>query len=589
MTHPVEFENVHRAFDERRVLRGLTLRVPQGSVYALLGRNGAGKTTAIRVALGLLEPMAGRSSLLGVDSRSIDGAVRDRIGFVSEGHKMEELRTVDRTLQYEQATRGRFDRGYADAWIQRLGLSKGARVSMLSRGQRAQLGLVLALAGRPELLLFDDPALGLDVVMRRELIDVLIDLLADGEATVLMTTHVFSDVERLADHIGILEDGALIVNTPREELRRRVRRCFVKGDSESLPELAGMLGCRSTLEGHELLLLDPDETDLRVAFGDRMSELCVPSLEELFIALTTRRQGSDVHRIRSAAEKRGAGMSRYYRLALREIAPAAIVVGGVSLVTLLFADFTRNFVLPDGDLGKGMLLLWSACGFLFGLLAAVWDDVRGTRDYAAHRDVSLGRQMVLHHGAALPAIAPRRHRRAAARRGRAEELPRSQRAAARRLTPRGGGHARHDRARRIRRRLLDRQPADPGRRADRRRARRLGRAVHRQRLPVAGGAGPGRGREGALHRLPARGRGGVPDRGSARRACGSRRRPAVADRLVDAPLRPRERHPRRRGEQLGAGVPAASPDVAVRELPVRGRAAGGRRPRASRSSVALTA
>lgn len=281
---PIVFRDVHRAFDERRVLRGLSFSVAPGEVFALLGRNGAGKTTAVRVLLGLLEPMAGTSALLGVDSRRLDGEARERIAFVSEGHRLDERRTIERTLRYEAATRRRFDRGRAEERLRAMGLGPRRWVMELSRGERAQLALVLALAGRPEVLVFDDPGMGLDAVMRRELLDQLVDLLAEEGIAVLLTTHAIADAERLADRVGVLADGALVVDAERDDLRRRVSLRFLESDRAAPPPLEGLLGWRRVSEGFELTLLDADEERLRAAGVAGAPR--VPDLEELFVTLT---------------------------------------------------------------------------------------------------------------------------------------------------------------------------------------------------------------------------------------------------------------------------------------------------------------
>ena len=287
--NPIEFHEVHRAYRDRHVLRGLTFDVAPGEVYALLGRNGAGKTTAIRILLGLLGPMAGSTSILGVDSRDLTGAHRERIGFVSEGHKLEWSRTLRRTLEYEAATRARFDRALAEDRLRRLDLPLNRKVQELSKGQQAQLALVLVLAGRPELLVFDDPGLGLDVVMRRELLDAIIDLLSQEGVSVLFTSHVLPDVERLADRVGILHDGALVVDASREDLRARVQQRYLRTPRDEAPELPGQLGWRRVPEGFEVTLLDADEAGLAAAGHELVGPPRAASLEELFVALTASR------------------------------------------------------------------------------------------------------------------------------------------------------------------------------------------------------------------------------------------------------------------------------------------------------------
>lgn len=282
---PIEMTNIHRAYGEQKILRGLDLRIRPGEVFALLGRNGAGKTTALRVLLGFLKPMAGQAKLLGTSSQELAPALRERIGFVSENHRLEHERTVERTLRFEQLTRTRFDHSRALAKAKRLGLPLNRKVEKLSRGQRAQLALLVALSDNPEVLLFDDPGLGLDVAMRRELLDALIDLLSDAGSTVLFTTHVMSDVERLADRVGILHEGRLTVDATREDLRARVQQRFIAGDVVP-PEIPGLLSSRRVSGGHEVTLLDSNEQELSQLDVKFQGDSVTPSLEDLFLALT---------------------------------------------------------------------------------------------------------------------------------------------------------------------------------------------------------------------------------------------------------------------------------------------------------------
>ncbi|MCE9592703.1 MAG: ABC transporter ATP-binding protein [Planctomycetes bacterium] len=290
MNAPIRFDDVHRRFGSRAVLCGLSLEVRPGEVYALLGRNGAGKTTAMRILLGFLAPMQGSSALLGVDSRVLSAQVRERVGLVSEGHALYGWMTVADVLEFEAGTRERFDLAHARTLRERLGLDPRAKVAKLSRGQRAQLSLLAATCGRPDVLVLDDPAMGLDPVVRRDLLGVMIDLLSDTGASVLFSTHILSDVERIADRVGILHDGRLIVDASLEDLKRRVTTCFVRGGDRAELErtIPRCLRARKTAAGHELFLLDiADDTRRALAAAGGSDALGVaPSLEDLFVELT---------------------------------------------------------------------------------------------------------------------------------------------------------------------------------------------------------------------------------------------------------------------------------------------------------------
>lgn len=291
-TPTIVFERVCRRFGERPVLQGLDLTVRPGEILALLGRNGSGKTTALRILLGFLAPHSGRSRVLGTDSRALGPDERGRIGYVSEDQRLYRRLRVGELLAFEAGTRPRFDRPFAEGARTRCGLPARARVSELSRGQRAQLALIVAVASRPEVLVLDDPALGLDVVMRRELLEVMIDLLADRGLAVLFSSHFLDDVERVADRIALLSDGRLIVDAPTDELRARVtRRSWMPGEGQtSPPAVDGLLRADRRRQGFDLTLCDCDESGVTVAAlraaGARLGPPAVVTLEDLFLALT---------------------------------------------------------------------------------------------------------------------------------------------------------------------------------------------------------------------------------------------------------------------------------------------------------------
>jgi ABC-2 type transport system ATP-binding protein len=289
-TPAIVFEGVSRRFGERPVLQGLNLAVRPGEILALLGRNGSGKTTALRVLLGFLSPHAGRSRVLGVDSQALGADERGRIGYVSEDHRLYRRARVAEVVAFEAGTRPRFDRPFADGALGRCGLPLRARVRELSRGQRAQLSVIVAVASRPEVLVLDDPALGLDVVMRRELLEVMIDLLADRGLAVLFSSHFLDDVERVADRIALLDAGRLIVDAPTDELRARIcRRSWVPASAGAQPPaVKGLLRAERRRQGFELTLCDCDEAGLAElsAGGARLGPPAVVTIEDLFLALT---------------------------------------------------------------------------------------------------------------------------------------------------------------------------------------------------------------------------------------------------------------------------------------------------------------
>jgi ABC-2 type transport system ATP-binding protein len=291
MSSPIVFENLQRRFGDRWILTGLDLEVKPGQIHALLGRNGSGKTTALRILLGFLDPHAGRASLLGTDSRRLTPKDRARIGYVSEDHRLYPTMRVGEVLAFEAATRVRFDGALARRAVERCGLVDKLWVARLSRGQRAQLALIVAVASMPEVMVLDDPALGLDVVMRRELLDVMIDLLGDRGISVLFSSHILTDVERMADRVTILHEGRRIVDATMDALKQRVQRRSWRsssGNGTTPPSLPNILRAERRGDGFDLTVLDlgPDGEARLCAGGARLTAPLPMSLEDLFLDLT---------------------------------------------------------------------------------------------------------------------------------------------------------------------------------------------------------------------------------------------------------------------------------------------------------------
>lgn len=294
--NPIGFERLTHYYGTTKALDSLTLDVPEACVFALLGRNGAGKTTAIKCLLGFLAPTRGTARILGHDAAALPAEARGRIGYVAEGQKLVPWMRVRELVAYQRASFPSFDEALCASHLKRLGLPEKRRVFQLSRGMRAQLALALALAQRPEVLVLDDPAMGLDAVVRREFLDVMIDLIADEGRTVLFSSHILTDVERVADRVAILDRGVLRVNAPLDEVKRRVRRyhALFDGDAPEPPPLKGLL--RAQRRRNELVLTVVDGEGsvepLCRELGARTVEPEPLGLEDLFVDYTAERGGA---------------------------------------------------------------------------------------------------------------------------------------------------------------------------------------------------------------------------------------------------------------------------------------------------------
>ena len=236
MTHPlptrlaegaraVVTRGLTKRYGRETALLDLALEVPLGAVYLLVGPNGAGKSTTLRALLDLVRPDAGSAELLGLDVRAEAPRVRANVGYVPDradwGYGW---MRVGRLLAHHAAYFPTWDAGYARRLAEAFDLRLDRPLGDLSKGQARRVHLVLALAHRPPLLLLDEPTDGLDPIMRDELLGILADHLAETPTTVLLSTHHVSEVERLADHIGVLREGVLRAQLPTSELRRGLLR-----------------------------------------------------------------------------------------------------------------------------------------------------------------------------------------------------------------------------------------------------------------------------------------------------------------------------------------------------------------------------
>src|SRR4051794_31900125 len=195
------------ATDRRGALRECTLEIPTGSVTALVGPNGAGKTTLLQLAVGLSRPTCGSVAVLGRSPQEQPRELLPRIGFVAQEHPLHRGFTISETLELGRRLNPRWDGDAARERIDRVGLPLGQKVGKLSGGQQAQVALTLALAKRPELLLLDEPVAALDPLARREFLNSVMEAVSETGMSVLLSSHIVADLERVCDHIVILSDA----------------------------------------------------------------------------------------------------------------------------------------------------------------------------------------------------------------------------------------------------------------------------------------------------------------------------------------------------------------------------------------------
>jgi len=212
-------DNVTVRIRERLILDGVTLDVPRGSVYALLGRNGAGKTTAFRCLLGQRRPDSGRALLFGQDAWTHRAAAMARLGIVPEEPDVPPDMTPRALAAFSGPLYRKWKGAEYTARLRHFGISDRTPFGRLSRGQKTQVLLAVALATEPEALVLDDPTLGLDTIARRELLAELVRELADHGTTTLISTHDFAAVEGLATHIGVMRHGKLVLSGELDQIK----------------------------------------------------------------------------------------------------------------------------------------------------------------------------------------------------------------------------------------------------------------------------------------------------------------------------------------------------------------------------------
>ena len=289
----VEFQDVWRAY--RRgidVLNGVSVTLEAGQVVGLLGKNGAGKTTLLRLAMGMLEPQRGSVRVLGLDPRRNPIEVKRRVGYVAEDQILPPFLKVPELLTLHRSLFPTWDDALAARLAERFELPFDTRIRSLSKGQARRAALVCAVAHRPEVLLLDEPASGLDPAARREFLETSIQLLNETGCTILFSTHYMTDIERMADRIVMLHEGRILIDNPLDELQERFSLALVPRieglTRERLLRIEHCIAVRERPEAfHAILRLEPVEARGAIHRGIDLADVrCQPiALEDMFVEL----------------------------------------------------------------------------------------------------------------------------------------------------------------------------------------------------------------------------------------------------------------------------------------------------------------
>jgi ABC-2 type transport system ATP-binding protein len=297
MNNIIETNHLSRHFRKLDAVKDLNLQVPQGSVYAFLGRNGAGKTTTIKMIAGLIEPHSGKSLVLGQPSRNLKPEHWQQIGYVSENQKLYEWMKGDELINFTSKLYPNWDINFCNDLIKKLSLSPilNRKIKNYSRGEKVKLALLLSLAYRPKLLILDEPFSGLDSLVRDEFLSSLLEMTSQNEWSIFFSTHEIDEVEKLADHVGIIERGTLKLSEKVEELQSRFRQLEILGSNLSSHALLkdGLLGIEHS--ENRIKFVHPHfrsdvETQLHTKFPESQIRVNTLTLREIFIALARRFQ-----------------------------------------------------------------------------------------------------------------------------------------------------------------------------------------------------------------------------------------------------------------------------------------------------------
>ena len=284
----IEIRGVTRRFGATRALDNVSLVVPRGLVFGLVGANGAGKTTLIRHVLGLLKAQTGSVRVFGLDPVQDPVSVLSRLGYLSEEGDLPGWMRVDELLRYMRAFYPTWDEAYAQDLRKQFALDAAAKIKTLSKGQKARAGLLVALAYRPELLLLDEPSSGLDPIVRRDILGAIVRTIAEEGRTVLFSSHLLDEVERISDRVAMLKEGRVLFTGDLEDIKQTHRRLTFRFENErhAPPPLDGVLSWEGRGSHWTAVACGrPDDLILAAsAHGAEIVEQRHLSLDEIFLA-----------------------------------------------------------------------------------------------------------------------------------------------------------------------------------------------------------------------------------------------------------------------------------------------------------------
>ncbi len=284
----ISIKNLSRNFGSTCALNHINLDIPRGSVFGLVGVNGAGKTTLIKHMIGLLKAKEGEISVLGMDPVKNPVEVLSRIGYVADEKDFPDWMQVDEILNYTQAFYPNWNHQYAQELLESFDLDPSKKIKTLSKGQKSRVALILALAYQPELLILDEPSTGLDPIVRGDILKAIIQTISDEGRTVVFSSHLLDEVERVSDHIMMIDQGEVLMNSRLDSMKQEFHRLTIRFEEEQdhVPDMKTAIDWQG--DGHEWTAicngqLEELKQEITQA-GAMIVDQSVPSLNEIFIS-----------------------------------------------------------------------------------------------------------------------------------------------------------------------------------------------------------------------------------------------------------------------------------------------------------------
>lgn len=282
----IDVRDLSRQFGNTMALDGVSLQVEPGLVYGLVGANGAGKTTLMKHLLGLLRAKHGSVRVFGMDPVKHPVEVLQRIGYLSEERDLPEWMRIGELMRYTAAYHPTWNQSYAGELLDTFGLDETKKVKNLSKGMRAQAGLIAAVAHCPDLLLLDEPSTGLDAVVRRDILNAIIRTVADDGRTALFSSHLLDEVELMSDHVFMVDGGRLVLEGSLDGIKEQHHLLSVRFAGEELPPIEGILSAERRGSTWSIVCNGASSQvhESLSALGAEVTKSRNASLQEIFVA-----------------------------------------------------------------------------------------------------------------------------------------------------------------------------------------------------------------------------------------------------------------------------------------------------------------